>query len=435
MTLYGNESRVSVDVSGGAIAGVDSASARKLVVFALGDTANANAQPNDPVRVDGSSAAEAEFGADSELAEQMRLANVNGVNYGMMWGVMPEVASVSNETIDNDELDNAPIIEDRSTITVTNTSQSQEEDVEFRYGSPPDNSNLSGDTVAINPVTGEFNSGNADSYDVSYDYPKWQAAIDSARDVVEEQEFGHWVLNVEAESVISYAASLVGTLRQDEWKMITLNGGTSPNDTMADGTAMVDSQAYTDGLDDGALFVNAPARTGNGLVNGAVGGTMAANDIEEPIIGDRLEGVDSLLQTLTVVEQEALEDEKVIPLSNNSVVRIEGNVATSTKSDWLRTFFSRRVADELLLIARAIAKAARGRLNSDNTEDIVEQRMNDEIFDMIDRNILLPNKENERRWYVNVDQDETNRRELNVDFGFTPTGVVDIVTVNQTITY
>lgn len=437
MTTYGNPSRVSVDVTGGAISAVDGATEQKVVVFARGDPNNGSAQVNDPTKVVGQSRLDDVFGADTDIEEQIRDLNANGVDFDLIWGVMPSTISVAAESVSGGSgtLGNAPIIEDAAEITVRNTTDSQDETPVFRYESPPATSGLASDEVAINPNSGEIESGNTDDYEIDYKYLDWQSAFDSATGVVEEQEFGHWAVNTEAQTVIDSAQQTVEPLRTNEWKMITVSGLVQPNSSLDPGVPSIDTAAYSDTLDSEELFLIGPTRSDGTKVTGAVSGVMAGNSVDNTIIGEELSDIGALDQTLTVPEQEALENENVIPLSNSGSVAVEGNFATSESTDILWTYFSRRVSDFLLLAARAIAKTARGQLNSDNTEDIVEQRLNDEIFDLIDRNVLLPNSEQERRWYVNVDQDDNNRRELNIDFGFTPTGVVDIVTVNQTINY
>lgn len=437
MTIYGNTSRVSVDVTGGTISAVGGATEQKVVVFARGDPSSGSAQVNDPTQVSGPGGLDSTFGSGTDIVEQMTNVNANGVDFDMIWGVMPSTTAVTAEAVTGGSgtLGNAPIIEDAAEITVTNTTASQEETPVFKYGSPPSTSGLANDEVAINPNTGEFEAGDTDDYEVDYKYLDWQSAFDSATGVVEEQEVGHWSVKSEAESVIDSAKTTVEPLRQNEWKMITVGGLVQPNDTASDGVPSIDPAAYSDNLDSDALFITGPTRANSESVVGCVSGVMGGNALTDPIIGEDLDGIDSLDQTLTVPEQEDLEGENVIPLSNSGDVTIEGNLSTSTASDWLRTYFSRRIADYMLLAARAIAKTARGQLNSDNTESIVEQRLNDEIFELIDDNVLKSNTEAEQRWYVNVDQDDSNQRELEIDFGFTPTGVVDIVTVEQTINY
>lgn len=437
MTTYGSSSRVSINIQGGTIAGIGLATELKVVVFAQGDPSNGSAQVNDPTQVSGPGELESTFGADTQIVEEMKGAANNDVAYDVMWGVMPSTVSVTAETVNGGSgtLGNAPIIEDASEITVTNTTAAQEETPIFRYESPPDTSSLSSDEVAINPNSGEVEAGDTDDYEIDYKYLDWQSAFDSATGILDEQELGHWIVGSEAESVLTDADTTVDDLRRNEWKMISTSGPLQPNDTGSNGEAFVDASNYSDNLDSDALFVFGPTRASGASIAGEVGGIMAGNDLDNPIIGEELQGVESLDQTLTVPQQEDLEGEGVIPLSNSGTPRIEGNLSTSTETDWFRSYFSRQVADNLLLAARAIAKATRGKLNSDNTEDIVEQQLTDEIRDLIDDNVLKPNTQGDQRWYVTANQDPGNPRRLNLEFGITPTGVVDIVVVEQTINY
>jgi hypothetical protein len=439
MTVYGNQSRISVDVEGGGVGALSLGSPQKAVIFARGDPNSGSASTNDPTQVSGPGELAETFGADTPIVQHLRDTAANGVSYDLLWGVMPATQSVTGEQAGSGSgtLGNTPIIEDPDEITVTNTTQGQDETVVFRYESPPDTSNLADDEVAVNPFSGEVEAGDSDDYEVDYKYHDWQAAFDSATGIIQEQEVGSWAVDTEAESVLSTAIATATPLREDEWKMVRVEGLAEPNATATDGDAEIDTGAYSDNLDDDALFVAGPGRRldSRERITGAIAGVMAGNSITDPIIGDTLTGIGDLEQTLTVPDQEDLEDAQLIPIADTGAPSIEGNRSPSTASDWLRTYFARRLADRLILAARAIGRATRGKLNSENTEQIVEQQLGDEIIDLIDQNVLRPNTDAEQRWYVTADQDPTNQRELDISFGFTPTGVVDVVDISATINY
>lgn len=436
MTTYGNSNRISVTVEGGGIGSVTSDSEQQVVLFAAGDPTSGSVQTNDPTQVSGPGQLESTFGADTEMVEAFRGAAANGVAYANLYGVVPSTQSVTGEQIagGSGTLGNTPIIEDAATITVTNATAGQEETPVWQYGTP-DASSLAADEVAINPFTGEVAAGDADDYEIDYKYHDWQSAFDAATGVIQEQEEGLWYVCSEAESVVSDARATADPLRTSQWKMVRVAGDAQPNATADDGAAQIDAGTYSDTLDADALFVTGPVRTDTGAVSGAVAGVLGGASITDPVLGDALTGVDALTQTLTVPEQEDLEDAGVIPLANSGAVTLESNVSTSTESDWQRTYFSRRLADRLLLTARAVARAVRGRLNNDNTETITEERVADEIVDLVDQGVLEPDTEAEQNWFVDVSEDATNARKLNVAFGFTPVGVVDTVEINQTVNY
>ncbi len=439
MTVYGDTSRISVDHVGGGIAAVDIDVDQKVVIFARGDPSTGSASVESPTQVTGPGQLSDTFGADTEIIEYFRQAAANGVGYDMIWGVMPTTTSVTAESVASGSgtLANNPIIEDTSEISVQNTTAGSSETPVFGYASPPATGNLASDEVAIDPFTGEVEAGDSDDYEIDYKYLEWQNAFDSAVSIIEEQELGQWVVGSEAGSVVSDAASTIEPLRTNQWKMVRVAGVAQPNKTSTDGDAIFNVSGYSDAIDDDSTFLAAPTREEDSKITlvGALGGVMAANSIDDPIIGDVLQGVGRLEETLNVPDQETLEDSQLIPVSNLGAPAIEGNLSTSTASDWVRSFFARRLSDRLILAARAVAKNARGRVNNERTGDLVEQQLADEIVELVADGVLEPNTEAETKWFVTAEEDPNDARELDVSFGFTPEGVVDTVEVDSTINY
>jgi len=436
MTTYGN-SRISVDVTGGSIGALNLDTVQKLVVFAAGDPSNGTAQTNDPTRVSGPGELESTFGADTDLVETMRDAAGNGVAYSVMYGVMPAKQSVSAEAVagGSGTLGNTPIIEDSDEITITNTTTSSEATAVFVYGDPVDTSSLADGEIAVNPFTGEVDSGGSDDYEIDYKYYDWQSAFDAATNVIEEQESGAWWVESEAESVVSGAITTATPLRENQWKMVRVGGAAEPNATADDGTAQIDVGSYDDTLDDDSLFAFGPVREADAdtTAGGAIAGVMASRSLSDSMLGESLTGVGDLVQSLNVPDQEDLEGKGVIPVSDSGTPSIESNLSTSTETDWTRSYFSRQLADHLILAARAIGRATRGRINNDNTTRLIENRLGDEIIDLVGDGLLEPNTDDETNWFVTASEDATNNREINVSFGFTPEGVVDTVTFDATI--
>ena len=454
MTIYGNTSRVSVDLQGGGVSGVSEGIEQKVLIFARGDTTGGSVSANTPTQISGPGALTETFGSDQPIVTHLQDAAANGVSYDNLWGVVPEQITETAEDITGggdaadhttgDEIANAPIVEDTSLITVeddTGTTMT----VEFRYETNKDSTNSDftslspgADTMFINPVTGEWVADTSDDYNIDYDYLDFDAAFDGSTEIIEEQEVGGWWIDTESESVLSSAQGKADPLRKNEWKMVRVHSLARPNQTGSDDGAEINASDFTLGVDSDYTFAYGPGRRDSSIVSviGAIAGVTGGNAIDDPIIGDELLNIDSLEQGLSVPNQETLEGEKVIPLSNAGNPSIEGNLSTSTSTDWLRSYFARRLADRLILAARAIAKDTRGKLNSEQTEQIVEEQLADEIIDLIDQNVLKPNVQGESdRWFVSADQDPNNVRELDVSFGFTPTGVVDVVDVGATINY
>ena len=437
MTTYGNPSRISVDVEGGGIGALNLDTVQKVVVFAAGDPSSGSAQTNDPTQVSGPGQLESTFGAETDIVDVFRGAAANGVAYSMLYGVMPATQSVTGEALagGSGKLGNTPIIDDTDEITVTNTTAGEEATPVLRYESPPDTSSLADDEVAVNPFSGEVDAGDADDYEIDYKFRQWQDAFDAATGVIQEQEEGAWWVESGAEAVVSQAISTAIPLRQNQWKMVRVAGAVQPNTTQDDGTAAIDVDTYDDTLDADSLFAFGPVRQADsdGTLGGEIAGVMGSVDVDESILGQTLTGAGELAQTLPVPSQEALEDEGVIPVSNAGAPSIEGNMSTSTETGWTRSYFARRLADRLILAARAIARSTRGDVNNSSTTRLVEGRLGDEIIDLIDDGVLEPNTQAETNWFVNATEDPNNPRKLAVSFGFTPEGIVDTVEFSATI--
>jgi len=435
MTDYGN-SRISVTTTGGGIGALNLNATEKLVIFGRGDPANGTVSVNDPTRVNGPGELAATFGEDTRIADAMRDAAGNGQSFNVMYGVVPETTAVTAESVSGGSgtLGNVPIIEDTAEIAVQNTTAAQSESVVFRYESPPDTSSLNSDEVAINPDTGEVEAGDTDDYEVDYKYHDWQAAFDAAVDVIQPQEAGQWAVLSDSESVVSAAVTTANPLRTNQFKMVRVAGGAEPNATTADGDPKIDVGSYADNIDDGASYLFGPVREAGATTTalGAIGGAMASVPLESSILAESLNGVSDLTQRMSVPDQESLEDAQVIPVSDFGSPTIEGNDSTSTAGR-RQTFFTRRLADRLILAARAIARAVRGDIGNPETAGLVENRLEDEIVELVNEGLLEGNTDSETNYFVSAAADDNNPNKLNVSFGFTPEGVVDTVEFTATI--
>jgi hypothetical protein len=130
--------------------------------------------------------------------------------------------------------------------------------------------------------------------------------------------------------------------------------------------------------------------------------------------------------------QESLEDSDVISVSDFGSPTVEGNQSSSS-SGRRQTFFTRRLADRLILAARAIARATRGDIANPDTSERVENRLEDEIVELVDDGLLEPNTGESPKFFVNAVADPNDPKKLNVDFGFTPEGIVDTVEFSATV--
>ncbi|AFH21641.1 hypothetical protein OSG_eHP6_00040 [environmental Halophage eHP-6] len=437
MTEFGN-SRISVTTQGGGIGALNLNVTEKLVIFGRGDPAGGTVNINEPTQVTGPGQLDAVFGADTRINEAMRDAAGNGTAFSVMFGVVPEQVAVTDEAIagGSGTLDNIPI-EDPSLIDIQNTTAGQSESVVFRYEEPIDTSILASGEVAINPDTGAVAAGDTDNYEIDYEYHEWQAAFDSAVDVIDPQEAGQWCVLSDSGSVVSDAVGSITPLRENQFKMIRLAAGAEPNATASDGEPQIDPSAYSDNVADAASFLFGPARevTATESVRtalGAIGGKMASVPLSESILGESLNGVGDLVQRANVPTQEDLADNEVIPVSDFGSPAIEENLSTSDAGR-RQTYFTRRLADRLILAARAIARAVRGDVANPDTAGLVENRLEDEIVSLVDDGLLEPNADDEEKFFVSAQADPNNPKRLIVDFGFTPEGIVDQVEFTATV--
>lgn len=436
MTTYGDFPGVRVTTTGGGITAIDVGAEEKLVIFGNGDVSSGSASVNEPTQINSNRDADAKFGTDTELAQAMRDARGNGANIDLLYGVMYDEVAVTAESFaaaQTGTLANAPIVEDLSTITVTDTVASAEATVEFRYNDTLATPS-STDTVFINPLTGDWSADASSDYDFTYDYPDWQSALDSANNVLQEAETGVYVALSEAESVASSLSSTVTALR-DEYKLINGIAGAQPNTNSADNGPAYDGSAYTDNVDSDTQFLAAPVRVedSSDTVLPGIGGLFAGNAIDNPIYNDALTGYTGLEQNITKSEEDSLADEQVIPVREAGSIRLKRSLSTSTAQDWERDFFRRRIVDRTILIAQQVGERTVGRINNEDTQRIAEDVIRSELQDLADDGVIRGNTSDEQNFTVEVSENSTDPDQIDIDIGVTPFGVVKRIDAGVTI--
>lgn len=427
-TTFGSTPGVEVTVRGDSIAGIEVGRAQKLVVFGRGDTANGTAAVNDPTQVASQSAADDLFGAGSELAEELRDALGNGANPGFLFGVAVDTPSVSAEAVTGGSgtLANAPVVEDSAQISVQNTTAGASESVVLRYGSPPDASALAADEVAINPLTGEFEAGDTDDYEVDYEFLDYSTAFDAADGVLLERETGVYVALSEAESVASTLSSKVNALRDPAFKMVRGVAGAEPTTTASDGDPAIETSAYTDSLDNDALFLVGNARqdgTTETLL-GAAAGRFGGNALTNPVFGESLTNVDPA-QRLTAAERRDLRSKGVIPIRSEGTVELNGNLSTSTSTDFDRDYFTRRIVDQAILVVKQVGDSIIDRINNETTRAIAAQEAQAALEQLASDGLLEPNTPDETNLAVTAQ--EIDATTVGLDARITPEGVAKSV--------
>jgi hypothetical protein len=427
-TTYGSTPGVRVETRGTSIVGIEVGEAQKVVIFGRGDPQAGAASVNDPTQVASQSAADTQFGEDTPLANALRDALGNGANPGFLYGVMPEAVDVSAESVagGSGTLSETPVVEAPQSITVTNTTAGVEESVTFRYESPPQTGTLGSGEVALNPFTGEVEAGDSDAYEIDYRYLEWADAFDSADGVLLERETGVYVALTEAESIASTLSSKVNALRDPDFKLVRGIAAAEPNATANDGAPAIETAAYSDSLDNDSQFLLGNARQDGSVetVLGGAAGRFGGNALTNPVFGETLTNV-TAAQRLTTADRSNLRQRGVIPIRAEGAVEINGNTSTSTETDFLRDFFTRRVVDQSILVVKQVGDSILDRINNETTRDIAAQEAQAALEQLAADGLLEPNTADETNLAVSAR--EVDATTVGLEAKITPEGVTKSV--------
>lgn len=458
MTTYGEYPGVKVTVAGGGITSIEVGSEEKVVIFGRGNS-NADAPVNTPTQVQTRRGIGREFGRndtgeDPELTRAMELALANGANISFLYGVRVDEGGVtapidiqsdspteSFTSTSSDTLSNFPIVEDKSLIDVHDTVASNSLDVNFVYeDTVPQPS--SGDTVNINPLNGKWTADSSSDYDLYYQYPEWEKALNAADTVVNEDETGLYVTLTESEEVAATLSGKVTSLRNN-FQLVNGISAAEPNATLTKnaGTdserdfAGYDTSSYDNLIDSDTQFLAAPVRLENSTrtVLGSIGGLFGGSAITEPIYNDTINtGGTPLEQSFTRTDGRNVRDAQVIPVRQAGAVRVKGNISTSTESDFERDFWRRRITDRAILIGKQIGDRIVGRINNQDTRNTAERAITAQLRSLANDGLIEPNINGEQNFFVDVTESPTNSNEVLIDIGITPVGIVK--RVEETIT-
>jgi hypothetical protein len=461
-TIYGSSPGVTITEQAGGIASIAVGREQKHVVFGRGDPANATAATNTPEPINTRLDTATKFGSGSELADGLQKALRNGSNIDYLYGVMADPTSVSGEAITTDadgyaELSNAPIAEDKSVLTVVDTSGTDpvtinDADVHFVYESLPTQP-ATADEVNVNPHTGEIAAEASTSYEVDYQHLDWQGALDAASPVINHAEVGIYTVLSEAGSVAETLSDTIDPLRQ-EFKMVQGVAGAQPNATSSAGEPIYDTATYTDTVDDDAVYLAAPVRRlttdGPFTALGAIGGVFAGHKLTNPVYGDGLAGLEPLTQSLTSTERNDLRGVQVIPVDDSAGggeggIELADNLSTSTGGGWVRDFHRRRIGDQILLVGRRRGEQARSRRAVDEALDATEAAFTDDLIAFADADLIESDDQEtagggggsgdggqeEQHFFVDVTRGDTDT--VRIDYGFEPIEIIKDVDMTQTI--
>jgi hypothetical protein len=479
MATYGSFPGVRVETESGGIQSVEIGAEEKLVFFGEanyvvngtndgliveGDDATLDVNANESEQINAPRVADLKFGSDTELAEAMKNSLGNGANIDFLYGVpvQRKVVEAETQTSQSGTLDNVELVENTGTpvdlaggsvndfgIDVTDTGTGTIDNVELRYGVPSQPSD--GETVFINPLTGEYAADAAPDTEYQFDYThnEYGNAFEASdpKNIVNEDETGIFFALSDSDSASADLNNVVNNLRTD-YQLVNALSFAQPNSnelfdaantTIENGgaDARFDVDNYSKGSVSAAYYYKfAPGREENvdKTVGGGIGGLFAGNPINDPIYNEVVSGYDALEQSLGKSEADKLRDADVIPLRSGGNVRVKGNRATSfSVSDTVAAdFWTRRITDRVILIGKQIGDAIIGRINDEETRALAERRINQEMRSLESQRLIRPNTGTETNWNVTAYEDPTNSDEVNIDISFTPYGIVK--NVDETIT-
>lgn len=469
MATYGSFPGVRVTTRSGGITSIAIGEEEKLVIFGEanydssnnveGDDSTLSIDTSSPEQIVSNNDANDKFGSDSELADAMIAARSNGANIDYLYGVAVPREDVTGESISGSSgatgtLTNTEIVEDVDTISFDNSLT-----VEFRYDGAPSTDggyaagDVPDDTIFINPLTGEYavTSGavGAAPTTIDYTYNDYSTAFNASdvQSVVNEDETGIYVSLSDSDAVNSSLQSAVNALRQN-FQLVNGLAGAEPNDfelldaagTRGGADARYDTDNYSasgsQSVTEEYMYLFAPVRLENerATLLGAIGGLFAGNPIEDPIYNEALAGVSGVEQTFSKTDADNMRAEDIIPVRDAGAIRVKGNRSTAfSEADAVAAdFWTRRITDRVILIAKQVGDRIIGRINDEDTRDQARRLIEAEMRELVRNRLIRSNADDETNWFVEVSEDSTNAEEVNIDVSFTPYGIVK--RVDETIT-
>jgi len=265
--------------------------------------------------------------------------------------------------------------------------------------------------------------------------------------VVNEDETGIYLSLSDTDAVNSSLQSAVNALRQN-FQLVNGLAGAEPNDfellsaagTRGGADARYDTGNYSSSgsqsVTEEYMYLFAPVRLENDSATflGAIGGLFAGNPIEDPIYNEALAGVSGVEQTFSKSDADNMRAEDIIPVRNAGAVRVKGNRSTAfSEADAVAAeFWTRRITDRVILIAKQVGDRIIGRINDQETRDQARRLIEAEMRELVRDRLIRSNAGDETNWFVEVSEDSTNSDEVNIDVSFTPYGIVK--RVDETIT-
>lgn len=260
------------------------------------------------------------FGDGSQLSRACADALTEGAY--PVYAVPTTVTSVSGEDLsgvssDTTTLDNAPLVEDADTISVTVNSTTK--DPVLVYDDDPGDLTPDTDEALINPVTGKMHvdetMGNTgDSID--YEYQEFSGSFDEVQSASFSgdnlQEIVDFVISLnENDTVVDDLQTTVTEMETAGSLAIGLAGAGDPY--------IADTASYTNSYDDSRMQLYYPSRNSdNETILGSLSGLRARLGINDSPMFESIQTQKDLRVTLTRTQQEELVGERVNPLRDRS---------------------------------------------------------------------------------------------------------------------
>lgn len=424
MATYGSIPGVRISTSTGTVSGVTIGRSQYLLLVGAGNQ-DATVTPSEPVQIDGRADVDEKFGAGSDVAGAYRRALANGASPDLIRGIRAPTTTQSGETFtaNTGTLAETPVVSDVDRMSVENGT-GDPIDVTFDWESPPaaaDGTNV----VRINPYTGEFDS---DVSDITFEYESvdFGPAFTAGKGVLTEGEFG--VINPLTSSA-EVGTTLQGHLSEmrANYKMVVGVLGAEYNGTLVGGQPELNPAEFTNTFSDDTLFTVGPtalgaAESGTGLgveALGAAAGLFAGNATTEPIYDNTIAGIGPLEQDVTRADVTDLRGERVIPLRDTGIVRLEDNRSTydqETEGGWERDYFRRRIVDLTSVTLYLIARQQIGGILDGDTVNDVQDAVDVQLSDLVSDGLL---EAGEQDATVYREDDRT----IGMDVVITPLGV------------
>lgn len=446
MATYGNLPGVKITTGPGNLTQVVIGRDQYLYHIGVGNS-NTTASPNEVIDVETAQQVENEFGADSDLGRAFKRANNSGAVHEFMRGVVAETLSDSTTTSSSSGNVPSPIVPDtENSIDVHKDGDpSNSVPVELKYGSSPPNGPDDDAAVSINPRTGEFVTGSStpSSIVINTESIDWDSALQAAADSLVEGDFAiisPLTANEDvAQTLDDKITEDTNDNPRDHFAMALGVCAAEPNATANNTYPKIDASSYSTSLDTDRIFLVGPTRFASAEPNNAefgvgllghVAGRIAGTPVGDPIYNDVIETDRNMAQTLSRGDVTLLRNERIIPIKDDGIIRMEDNQSTfdgTQGEDWPRDLFRKQVVDLTIVSMFQIARDfTQNTILDQDVPDEVALEIRSQIDDFIARDLLRTGGNN---FNVFTKDSET----IGIEASITPNGVAKSAEVDITV--